>query len=560
MIDAALTRERHDAIVDATRKGRDLDKAAEEKGLEPALVRSWVRRGQRRKTGIYAEFARDINEAAAELTSTVVVARIVVPRLYRPHPAQRRFHRATRRSRHCAACAGRRGGKTQAGAATMSARMYDDLRAKLEGRERWDGHPHRAWVPQKGKDPQPFLRYAVVAPTYALLDEPKIALRREIGLAAEGGLIVHQTDHVWWLVGGIRIDFLSGDTPARLVSHGYDGVWFEEGARLKRDVWVENMQPTLADTQGWTIWTTTPLGRNWFWEEIWARGNDEAAKDLAALRGVPVTSIRSEEFGAVAWTTADNTAVTHLAAEMELARQQLPEAQFKRNYKADFDAFEGQCFDLDIRRHFGASPEFNRDELIANMTGGMDLGQTHPTSFSLTCTRVDRGAKDSAGRDGIVYELHTERDSQVDFYSDDAWARRLTDRRSTWANRLWWALYDRVGDAWRRIPIYLPADRADVKRAFERYGFRVLDAFQSHEPAVTWFSIAVHNGRVRISSQVLWRCLVAIRYPAPGEVSTKLWVDKDDDEWDGLRYALTPILRLGRIPTPARLTAMVAQR
>lgn len=544
-----LTPRRHRLVVEAIRNGKSTSEAAEVAGVSERSVEDWLERGQSQARGAYHAFARDVEGAQAlycEAVGLGPLRTVEVPREYVPHPAQRRMHAKQSEAffaRILAACAGRRGGKTQAGAAQFAWSVHYDLECKLLGRGRWEGEPHHPWRAGAGKNPEPFLHYAVVAPTYQMLDEPKMALRRYLGRVEEGGIIVHQTDQTWWLVGGVRIDFRSGERPERLVGPGYDGVWFDEAARIKRDVWVDNMRPTLSDQLGWAIFTTTPLGRNWFYEEIWIHGDAQAAEDYADLHGQDTAEILDDQYAAVAWTTADNTAIPHLAEEMATARRQMPEAQFRRNYLASFDAFEGQCFDLVQSQHWNGRVRYTASGL-SKLYAGLDLGQTHRTALVL------------AGMDfrSDWHELHTESASQVDFYGDAAWTKRDTDR-STWANRLYQAIVGVVGRGvasngrplWQLVPVFLPADRPDVKRAFRRAGFYVLDAYQEHEPAVTWVGIALHNGRLDISTRLMWRALSNLRYPAEGERSTKLWVDTDDDEWDALRYALSDVIRRGEL-------------
>jgi hypothetical protein len=473
-----------------------------------------------------------------------------VPLNYQPHAAQRSLHRK-RGARFLAACCGRRGGKTRGGAAEFADRMLDDLEAKLAGTGRWTGQgPAPAWDPGPGKDPDPFLRYAVVAPTYALLDEPRIKLQQALGMAEAGGLIVHQAGNVWWLIGGIRIDLLSGDRPERLVSHGYDGVWLDEAARLKPAVWRDNLRPTLSDTGGWCIMTTTPLGRNWFWRDVWAKSDPVAAADLAEELEQRLEDVLDPSFAGVGWTTADNTAIPHLAQEMEDARRQMPEALWRRNYLASFDAFEGQLFDLVQADHLRDGSVVFSPHALARKAAGLDLGWTHKTSLSLV----------GMTGDGRWHELATHAASQVLPNSDLVCARRVHGDRTVWTTIVYAAMRQAFGpNGWRSVPIHLPADRPDVVRLFRDCGFYVQPAFQSHEAAVTWAQIAFHNRQLTIGSRGLWRCLTGLHYPEQGRSSSKLWVNEADDEWDGLRYALSDPIQHGELVAVPKLKQWLAR-
>lgn len=509
----------------------------------------------------------------------------IYPRNYAPHTAQKKAHGPQNRAplpdvpgesvedrarrehlrpkpiRFLVLCCGRRGGKTQASAAQFVANIVADIEDKLLGRGRWQGHPHEPWVRTPGKDPEPFLRYFVISPTHALNDEPKIALRKYFGHKddTEPGLIVEQLEKpsVWWLKGGVRIDFLSADRPLLNVSHGYHGGWLDECARIKADLWENNLRAALSDHNGWAIFSTTPLGRNWFWESIWAHGDRRAAELLARMRGVEAEQILDEaQFACVSWTTADNDAIPGLKAEMELARRQLSDANFRRNYLADFEAFEGQCFDLDADH---MAPRWQPGMAWRAIYGGFDPGMRHRAAFSIA-VELPRGK----GTRGGWSEIDTDSASGVLPYGDEAWARRDRGDRSTWANRAYHALKAVVGDRWTDVPIYMPADAAAlaIGQEWERYGFRIEHAFQEHEPAVTWMQTALKNRRFTLRTEVQWTCMTTLRFPGPGEKSTKLWIDKNDDEWDALRYALTEPISKGFSPLAdgAPLAALGWQR
>ncbi|MFH1568519.1 MAG: hypothetical protein ABIL09_11035 [Gemmatimonadota bacterium] len=537
-----LTRQRHRAVVRAVERGDSEEKAVEAAGVDLDDLNAWVARGIEVAHGKYHEFAQDLDRAQAVHTSAVGLGplrSVLVPLRYTPHELQQQLHALQLREyrRIAAACCGRRGGKTRGGAAHYSARVQRDLEEKLLGLGRWLGQPHHAWELQEGKDPEPLLRYAVVAPTYALLDEPRIDLRQSFGRVETGGVIVHQTDHVWWLVGGIRIDFLSGDIPERLVSHGYDGVWFDEAARLKPKVWRDNMRPTLSDRRGWALFTTTPTGKNWFWSDIWCRGDADAAAELSELEGRPVEEILDAEFGCVAWTTADNTTIPHLVEEMESARRQMPDALFRRNYHASFDAFEGQCFDLIASRHRLASAPARRT--LGKVWAGFDRGMTHRGAFCIVAQLSD----------GTYAALDCRSAPNTLPHSDDAWRRRDQGDQTVWTTIAYHMLVQTVGpDMWHKVPVYLPHDATAEKRYFRLCGFYVLDAFQEHDAAVTWTQVALHNGQLRIGSRVLWRSMSDLHFPGDAERSSKLWVDKDDDEWDSFRYAASEMIKLGEMP------------
>ena len=526
-------------------------------GVEPSDLDAWLERGEEASAGKYAGLFADVTTAQAKSVGrcSAKLSRIAVPLNYEPHDYQRKLHalqldlsRRTSYRRFIAACCGRRGGKTYGGAAHFAARVMLDLEQKIAGEGRWEGAPHHTWDQGEGRVPTPFLHYWVVAPTYALLDEPKKALQHVLGLVENGGVIVHQTDRRWWLLGGIQIEFKSGDNPKRLVGAGLDGVWIDEAARLKPAVWRDNLRPTLSDKRGWALFTTTPLGKNWFWAEVWARGDAGAAEEVAGLDDRRVEDILDDQFGCIAWVTADNTAVPGLAEEMETARTQMSRALFDRNYRASFEAFEGQCFEILTRsRHLRTGR--GKTIPIARMVkawGGLDIGVSdHPSVFVLMCQ----------DREGVYHELRHELRRKILPHHADAWRQREQGNRDYMSCVIWGAITETLGEGWwRKIPIYCPADNGDWSEYLRQAGFLVERAYQSHEPAVTWVDVALHNNLLTIQDGNLWRCLENLHYPQPGETTTKLWVDKNDDSWDAMRYALSASIidvRHGKLPLRA---------
>lgn len=514
----------------------DLHKEYLEDKRRPAAIATLLGRSRKDVEEKIAELKLDLKadvEKAKRAGSLTLTAKSW-PLAYRSHPPGKRFHQAALSARFILAVAGRRGGKTQAGGAEFVRRVLRDAAKKLllSG----------PWQPGQGKEPKPFLRYAVVAPTYALLNEPKMALQRYLGgLVEAGGLIVTQGVTEWWLVGGIRIDFRSGDRPERLVSHGYDGIWLDEAARLKANVWAENIRATLSDTMGWALFTSTPMGRNWLWREVWAKVDRKAAEEVAKLEDKQVEDVLDPSYAGVTWTTAENTALPHLASEMEQARRELPEEQFARNYLASFDVFPGQVFRLVPERHLvGGLADPNR---YKRFRAGIDIGSDHPTVITLWGELADGTAWE---------EIDTIAGSGVLFDDSDDWRG---------PGQMWTArardMFKRYLGDWRRVSFKFPHDRPDVREQFEARGFNVELAYQGHEEAIAWCQTAFHCGRLKVRTSAMWTCLLAIRRPEPGKRSTKAWIDKDDDHWDAMRYALSEeIAPGGSSPTGRSMSAM----
>lgn len=75
----------------------------------------------------------------------------------------------------------------------------------------------------------------------------------------------------------------SAKYPATLVGEGLSGVVMAEAAKLKPSVWIKYVRPTLADFRGWAFFSSTPEGRNWFYD-LWTLGQDPLRPDWASWR------------------------------------------------------------------------------------------------------------------------------------------------------------------------------------------------------------------------------------------------------------------------------------
>jgi len=264
---------------------------------------------------------------------------------FAPHKAQRRLLRS--RKRFIAAAAGVRGGKSYGSAAKFIRRIAEDFN---------DPSRHDKAVGY-GKDRRARLHYWIVAPTHALLSEPKRYFYQvtppewiERPINTQGQL---------WLRGDVLIEFKSADDPTKLVAAGLHGLWVDEAARIKADAWLGQLRQRLSDKHGWGLFSTTPLGRNWFYDEIVKRSETEP------------------EYETIHWTTADNPKIP--ASEIEAARRQLPKRYFEREYLASFEAFSGNVFDLEPALHF--VDRVPHVSAFRRVVAGVDWGWSSPGSI-----------------------------------------------------------------------------------------------------------------------------------------------------------------------------------
>jgi hypothetical protein len=211
---------------------------------------------------------------------------------YRPHPAQRPFHESPARVR--CIVSGRRFGKTTAASAEV-------LRILLSAPRR------RGWM---------------VAPVYDQVMECWHKVREILPdeLVANAARSAHRLE----LVNGSLLEFRSADDPEHLRGAGLDALAVDEAARVSAEAWWA-LYPATSIERGRIVLTSTPRGRNWFWE-VFRRGADGADPEYAAWR----------------FASTENPHFT--AGEWGFARSCLPADWFAQEYQAEFLAGQAQVF------------------------------------------------------------------------------------------------------------------------------------------------------------------------------------------------------------------------
>lgn len=72
--------------------------------------------------------------------------------------------------------------------------------------------------------------------------------------------------------GTFQVHAKSSKYPDSLVGEGLSGVIMSEAAKQKPSVWIKYIRPTLSDFNGWSLHTSTPEGKNHFYEKYqWGR-------------------------------------------------------------------------------------------------------------------------------------------------------------------------------------------------------------------------------------------------------------------------------------------------
>jgi hypothetical protein len=422
----------------------------------------------------------------------------------------------------------------------MSDHAVKEYIDKRRGKGRWEGKPHKA--PQKrGRHSEPFIHYVIVAPSSFHLDVVRRKMQEMLGLAEDNGWIVYQdpTGSCDWLRGMVRIDYRNADRPLSLVSDHYERAWLDECARMKEAAWDQNIRPAFVTTGAPAVLTSTPLGRGDWWHRTWSLGDVKEAAVARELYGGDFQT--REDYRCIHWTTMDNESVEGISDRALADRGRIPDALWKQNYTASWDAFIGQIF------HLKPKPPKPRPQDIVQLSLGFDLGQDHPASLTLI----------GVTKAGVFHELDTIARVNFPYDREASWQRNDGNCWTSIARQMvqpWLQVQARRANTelWRSVPIYIPKDSGGpaIRQQFRDRGFRVKKAFQSpgsRHTRLVWAIEGLGSDRLHIHSSPCRRSVQSLVWKAEGKQKNEVW-DPDkggDDPWDSLGYALSPWIRYG---------------
>ena len=146
------------------------------------------------------------------------------------------------------------------------------------------------------------------------------------------------------------------------VGRSYDLIIFDEAALADgKDAFNVALRPTLDKPNSKAIFISTPRGKsNWFSEFFW-RGFSDEFPEWASIRA----------------TYRDNPRMSE--SDIAEARKSMSEAEFKQEYEADFNTYEGQIWTFDHEQCIinGSELDTSRMDVFA----GLDVGFRDPTAF-----------------------------------------------------------------------------------------------------------------------------------------------------------------------------------
>lgn len=195
--------------------------------------------------------------------------------------------------------------------------------------------------------------------------------------------------------GSFQVHAKSAKHPETLVGEGLRGVILAEAAKLKQSVWFKYIRPTLADFGGTALMTSTPEGKNWFYD-MWRLGQDPTVTEWMSWRfpawrnpyvyRTPTNDTDVDRLQMMLQNSTMSAEALAEGAELQIDReiigmlQDLTSESFNQEIGADFTEFVGRVFkDFDEEYHVGDLRLDPKWDTVA----AVDYGFTNPNVWLL---------------------------------------------------------------------------------------------------------------------------------------------------------------------------------
>ena len=146
------------------------------------------------------------------------------------------------------------------------------------------------------------------------------------------------------------------------VGRSYDLIIFDEAALADgKDAFNVALRPTLDKENSKAIFISTPRGKNNWFSEFFFRGFSDEFSEWASIRA----------------TYKDNPRMSE--TDIAEARQSMSEPEFRQEYEADFNTYEGQIWNFDAEECIFNGSELDTSKM--DVFAGLDVGYRDPTAF-----------------------------------------------------------------------------------------------------------------------------------------------------------------------------------
>jgi hypothetical protein len=279
------------------------------------------------------------------------------------------------------------------------------------------------------------------------------------------------------------------------VGRSYDLIIFDEAALADgKDAFNVALRPTLDKENSKALFISTPRGRNNWFSEFFYRGFSDEFPEWASIRA----------------TYKDNPRMSE--SDIKEARKSMSEAEFKQEYEADFNTYEGQIWKFDFEKCVQDLSQFDTSKM--DVFAGMDVGYKDPTAFCV-----------------VAYDWDTEQFYLVDEYLN---AERTTEQHAGEIQKLI--------DRWDIDYIYIDSAAQQTRFDFaQNYGISTINAKKSVLDGIGHVASIIDNGKLIIDQEAK-ESLVCVDYyqwdPNPNLAREKPRHNMASHMADAIRYAL----------------------
>ena len=279
------------------------------------------------------------------------------------------------------------------------------------------------------------------------------------------------------------------------VGRSYDLIIFDEAALSDgKDAFNVALRPTLDKDNSKAIFISTPRGRNNWFSEFFYRGFSDEFPEWCSIRA----------------TYKDNPRMSE--TDIAEARKSMSEAEFRQEYEADFNTYEGQIWKFNFETQVKDYSELDTSKM--DVFAGLDVGYKDPTAMCV-----------------IAYDWDKEQYYLVDEYFD---AERTTEQHA--------AQIQSLIDRWDIDYIYIDSAAQQTRYDFaQNYDISTINAKKSVLDGIGHVSGIIDNDRLFVDQEAKesMSCLDAYQWdPNPNLMKEKPKHNMASHMADALRYAL----------------------
>ena len=302
-------------------------------------------------------------------------------------------------------------------------------------------------------------------------------------------------DKVIELTNGSTVRMGSVNQVDSCVGRSYDLIIFDEAALADgKDAFNVALRPTLDKDNSKAIFISTPRGRNNWFAEFFDRGFNDEFPEWCSIRA----------------TYKDNPRMSEL--DIQEAKKSMSDAEFRQEYEADFNTYEGQIWNFNHEECVSNNEELDTRRM--DVFAGLDVGYRDPTAFVV-----------------IAYDWDEAKYYVLDEYLD---AEKTTEQHA--------AVIREMSDKWDIDYIYIDSAAQQTRFDFaQNYDISTVNAKKSVLDGIAQVAGIVDNDNLLVDQRCdeVLSCLDQYQWdPNPNLAKEKPKHNRASHMADALRYAL----------------------